>query len=115
MDFWQRLEDRLRERRMSAAELARHIGISPASVNGWKNGSYPRADAACKIASVLGTTVEYLVEGKTPHEEPQEIIELAAEIYRLPEVYRDVVFGTVETLKKDVLRRSERTELRNIG
>lgn len=39
MDFWQRLEDRLWEKRMSAAELARHIGISPASVNGWKNGS----------------------------------------------------------------------------
>lgn len=111
MGFWQRLENRLKEIGMTPAELARRINISPASVNGWKNGSYPRADVACRIAAVLGTTVEYLVEGKTPYTEPKEVIDLAADICKLPEVYKNVAMGTVETLKRDVLQRSDKANI----
>lgn len=71
MDFWTRLEQVVLANHMNFADLSRAIGISQASINGWKNGSYPRADKACKIASVLRTTVEYLVTGEEASPAPR--------------------------------------------
>ncbi len=66
MTFWNRLEAALRERNLNIADLSREINIASPSIQGWKQkGSIPRADIACKVAEVLDTTVEYLINGET--------------------------------------------------
>lgn len=66
MTFWERLEIALKEKNLNIADLSREINISSPSVQGWKQkGSIPRADIACKVAEVLDTTVEYLINGDT--------------------------------------------------
>ena len=66
MTFWERLEIALKEKNLNIADLSRKINISSPSVQGWKQkGSIPRADIACKVAEVLDTTVEYLINGDT--------------------------------------------------
>ena len=64
MTFWQRVEKALSEKHITEAELSRRIGLSQAGIIGWKSrGSLPRVDIALKTASVLNTTVDYLVNG----------------------------------------------------
>lgn len=64
MTFWDRLEAALIENKVSEAELSRILGLNQSSITGWKTrGSIPRADIACKAATRLNTTVEYLVNG----------------------------------------------------
>lgn len=64
MTFWDRLEKALYEKKMTIADLSRELGITSPSISGWKvRGAIPRADLAVKTAKILGTTVEYLIEG----------------------------------------------------
>ena len=64
MTFWQRVEKALKDNNITEAELSRRIGFTQAGINGWKvKGALPRADIAIKTASVLNTTVEYLING----------------------------------------------------
>lgn len=66
MTFWERVESALNDNNISEAELSKQIGLSQASITGWKTrGSIPRADIAYKTAEILNTTVEYLVSGKS--------------------------------------------------
>ena len=66
MTFWNRLEAALSEKNISIADLSSRIQVTPPSVSGWKlKGAIPRADIACKIAEVLDTTVEYLINGES--------------------------------------------------
>lgn len=52
---------------MSAAELARRIGMEPAALRRYDRGElYPRMDIAMRIADVLGCSVEDL-RGDRPH------------------------------------------------
>lgn len=64
MTFYERLTDLMSENRISGRELAKKIGASPTATIAWRKGAVPNADAACKIAELLHTTVEYLVTGK---------------------------------------------------
>lgn len=102
MEFWDRLQKKLYEKKATAAELSRAVGVSQASINGWKNGAFPRADMACKVAKALDTTVEYLVNGDEPYNVPQDVLDLAYEVYALPELFRNIVFDTVKNLSQSV-------------
>lgn len=63
--FTERLERLLKTSHMTQAFLADSIGLRRTTISDWKkNGSYPSADVAVKIAGVLGTSVEYLVTGE---------------------------------------------------
>lgn len=101
MTFYERMQQMLSAKSMTAADLSRIILISQPSINGWKNGSVPRADVACKVAKVLNTTVEYLVTGET-EDIPKDIIDLAYEISALPKVFRDSIIGSVELFKSQL-------------
>lgn len=101
MTFYDRMQQLLSEKNMTAADLSRVILITPPSINGWKNGSLPRADIACKVAKALNTTVEYLVTGEV-EEVPKDIIDLAYEISSLPKVFRDSITGSVELFKSQL-------------
>jgi transcriptional regulator with XRE-family HTH domain len=64
MDFWQRLEWLLDQRGMTRKELAERVGLASSAVSVWKTRhTYPDAEVACRVASALNVTVEYLVLG----------------------------------------------------
>lgn len=63
--FVDRLERLLKENHLSQSALADMVQIRRPTISDWKkNGSFPTADVAVKIAKALHTTVEYLVTGE---------------------------------------------------
>ena len=66
MNFWENVE-RIREyKEISRKELAIRANFSLNSIStGIARNSIPLADVACRIADVLGVSVEFLVTGKT--------------------------------------------------
>ena len=65
MSFWKRLEKALSDNHISEYELSRKLGLTQASITGWKlRDSIPRADIAVKTAEILNTSVEYLIKGE---------------------------------------------------
>lgn len=62
-NFGERLESLLESRNISGRDLARRIGVTTGTISGWRNGAYPSADKAVKIAEVFNTSVEYLITG----------------------------------------------------
>lgn len=63
MTFSERLDNLLAVKKISGRKLAEQIGVTTGTISAWKNGSYPSADKAVKIAEIFNTTVEYLVNG----------------------------------------------------
>ena len=59
-----RLEETLHSRHMTQKELAKRAGITEASISHYIKGDRtPRSYVLARIAEVLGTTSEYLMEG----------------------------------------------------
>ena len=64
MNFWERVDNLLEQKGINKKTLAAEAGIDASTISkGLKSGSTPSADTAIKIAHLLSTTVEYLVEG----------------------------------------------------
>lgn len=103
--FFQRLEAKMTELGISGVRLAEQLGVSPMAVSNWRNAnSQPRRDTLERLASVLGTTVEYLRDG-TPNEMlPQQIgrgptiDELVAQLQSLVSQRLDVPKAAVRVL-----------------
>ena len=77
--FADRLETRLKERKVTQKELAEFLQIRRPTISDWKkNGAVPPADVALKIAKFLDVDIWWLVFG-----ESQEAPELTAEQKRL--------------------------------
>lgn len=86
--FIERLERLLKNSHMTQAYLADSVGLRRTTISDWKkNGSYPSADVAVKIADILGTTVEYLVAGRGGEKSSYKAKydELADEVRRIAE------------------------------
>lgn len=63
-DFTDRLEELLKGRNLTQANLADILNIRKATISEWKrNSTYPAANIALKIAKTLNTSVEYLLTG----------------------------------------------------
>ena len=88
LDVFQRIDDLLKEKKISQKELAQNIGLSSAQVfTNWKlRDSIPPADIACKIADFLGTTVEYLVTGEEKNPLQTKVDTLAKKLDRIAEI-----------------------------
>ena len=58
---------------LQAKELAERTGISKRTLDGYltKNGNEPTVRKACKIAKVLGVTVEWLSAGTNDEDDSQ--------------------------------------------
>lgn len=79
IQFVERIDNLLLNRKESRAEFLRHLNLPRNAITNWNNrGNIPAADIAVSIAKYLGTTVEFLVLG-----ESQEAPELTAEQKRL--------------------------------
>ena len=63
--MYERLEELLKERNMTAYKLSKETGILTATLSSWKKGTYvPKGDKLQVIASYFGVTVDWLL-GKT--------------------------------------------------
>ena len=63
--FAERLERLIKEKGLTQVAVADSVGIRRPTISDWKkNGSYPTADVAVKIARLLDVSVEYLVTGE---------------------------------------------------
>lgn len=57
--------------RISQAELARRLGVSPGAVGNWESGTRsPDAEMLSRIADALGCTVDYLLGREEMPEKP---------------------------------------------
>lgn len=68
MAFWDNVETLRRAQNTSYRWIAKKMGVSETTVSSMrKTGTEPRASDAFKIASALGTTVEYLCNGESDY------------------------------------------------
>ena len=85
--FAERLERLIKEKKLTQIAVADSVGIRRPTISDWKkNGSYPTADVALKIAKLLGVTVEYLISG-----EENQGLTLAEENSRLKEKLANII------------------------
>ena len=62
--FSQRLEEQIKMRRMTQKELAEKAGVTEAAMSHYIKGDRtPRSSVLSRIASALGTTSDFLMEG----------------------------------------------------
>ncbi len=62
--MYQKFEQLLKARGVTAYRVAKDLGLSPMVFSDWKNGkSQPKVDKLKKIADYFGVTVDYLVSG----------------------------------------------------
>lgn len=92
---------------MTVKELAYKTGISKRSIENYLNArsSMPPADYACKIATALNTTVEYLVTGKEKLNDEKsyksESFVISKMIAALSETDKSAVVQIVKSLNKN--------------
>ena len=101
MTFGDRLIKALKDKSLSQKDLADMMQIRRTSITDWKQGkTFPLADTAVKIATILGVTVEYLVTGKPPSGLSEDSLKIAHTAEKLSPEGRDIALGQVEALLK---------------
>ena len=84
-------------------------------------GSIPNANIVAQIAEYLNVSLDWLITGKEKNSfqerqnlPPPEIIELAEDIYRLPQEFQKIIIGNVEDYKALCLK-LEKESTQGIG
>lgn len=97
MNFWENVE-RIREYRdIPRKELAYRADFSLNSIStGIARNSVPLADVACRIADVLGVSVEFLVTGKPEKSAKNEIRMAEARIEQNLDRKKDALLRQME-------------------
>jgi transcriptional regulator with XRE-family HTH domain len=108
MGFKENLKAELTYSGMLVKELAAKAGLKKHTVDNYLSvrGRMPAADVAVRIASVLGVSVEYLINGsetannKTPAYFSPEVRQMARIAEKLNPDYRQIALAFLETIKK---------------
>lgn len=96
MTFWERLQQAIDNKRITVADLSRAIGIAQSSIHSWKTkGAIPRADVAVKTAEILGTNVEWLINGSEDNSNQN--------IFQVPVLNQELSAGKGELLPDEDL------------
>lgn len=72
--FIEKLDEILKKRKMSGAELSKRLGLSSSNYSYWKKGNKPNADILEKIARELNITTDWLLGISENPKEESEII-----------------------------------------
>jgi transcriptional regulator with XRE-family HTH domain len=79
--FWDRVNALIKERKMTQESLAEAADVKYQTLRNWSAREiFPQAPEAFRIASALGTTVEFLVTGAEPANRAAEKLEEIANI-----------------------------------
>jgi transcriptional regulator with XRE-family HTH domain len=82
--FWENVQREIRRQNTTQEWVAKKAGLSFNTFHGWiAKGIFPRANEAVRIASILNTSVEFLVSGAV-HDNKETIARIAQD---LVEVY----------------------------
>lgn len=107
-EFTERIDLCLRERNQTRKAITADLGISSSTMSSWAagRGSIPNANVVAQIAEYLDVSTDWLITGKEKEPPdfarnlpPPHIIELAKDIYRLPEEYQEIIRNNVEAYK----------------
>ena len=105
MGFKENLKSELAYQDMRVKELAVQSGISKSTIDNYLSirGYMPSAEAAVKIASALGVSVEYLVTGRENHSDNSslgpEIRSLVQNFKLLDEHDRKMIIAIMQLFK----------------
>jgi len=108
MGFKENLKAELTYSGMLVKELAAKAGLKKHTVDNYLSvrGRMPAADVAVRIASVLGVSVEYLINGsETANDKASvyfspEVRQMARIAEKLNPDYRKIALSFIETIKK---------------
>ena len=108
MGFRENLKSELKYSGMLVKELADKAGLKKHTIDNYLSvrGRMPSADAAVRIAHVLGVSVEYLItdnentENKKSTYSSPEIRQMVRIVEKLNPDYRKIVLSFIETIKK---------------
>lgn len=103
----ERIIELRKQKELSQQELADKIKISRAQMNRYENqGVQPPADVLKKLADVLNTSVDYLIDGAAEEKakaalKDAKVLEQYKELESLPESERNVILKVVQALLRD--------------
>lgn len=97
MNLLDRVKELITLRGMTIAELERKANLSNGSIRRWEN-SFPSADKLQKVAKILGTSMDYLLLGKSA--EDNETVLLARGMSTLTPEQLETVKFIIEQFNK---------------
>lgn len=101
--FWERTNALIKARNTTQEAIASIADIKYQTFRQMSaSGTFPRVNAAYKIAEYLDVSLEWLITGKERNQAnsiPAAVIALAEDIYRLPVEYQDIIRQNVEAYK----------------
>lgn len=97
MDTLDRIKAMVELKGMTIAELERKADVGNGTIRNWSK-SLPTADKLQRVAIVLGTTLDYLVNGEDESSEKAKI--LAREANDLTDVQLDLIRSMIKEFKK---------------
>lgn len=88
MSFYKRYESLCAERSMKPQnpEMQKICGVTSGSISGWKNGSSPKIEVLCRLATYFDVSTDYLL-GLSEVRNPKVLV-LSEEEHLLLEAYR---------------------------
>lgn len=109
MDFYERVKFLVKSQNLSLLNFLKDLGINYETYKSAKRlNVLPRADEAIKIASSLGTTVEFLVTGKSSAGLSDEQQNVILKFSYLDESNKNVVITLLNALYEDKAKTSEK-------
>lgn len=99
MNFSERLEMLLAEKKETRTHLAEVIGITNQSFSDWKKrGTIPNADIVLKIANYFNVSVDWLITGTEKENITHEDADFIYKLRQLSEKDKNTVMGLLEML-----------------
>lgn len=97
MDTLDRIKAIVDSKGMTIAELERKADVGNGTIRNWSK-SLPTADKLQRVAKVLGTTLDYLVNGEDESSEKAKI--LAREANNLTDIQLDLIRSMIKEFEK---------------
>jgi len=106
-ELGKRIQELRKQHNISQNELADRVNVSKAQMSRYEvKGVQPPADILNKIAEVLGTSVDYLINGNTDEKakaslKNTELIQRFKDIEALPEEEQNVLLQVISAYIRD--------------
>jgi transcriptional regulator with XRE-family HTH domain len=106
-ELGKRIQELRKADNISQNDLARRIGISKAQMSRYEvKGVQPPADILNKIADVLNTSVDYLINGNTDEKakaalKNTELLKRFKEMEQLPENEQNILLNVISAYIRD--------------